>query len=112
MFSSGNGSRRGGPDDEDDLGHQGMAIELIDAFAEHDATCLAALDAPGRADQLQARQALYNDVDRVWEDAKARGVESATHPLWSVVAGLRDLTNALLEQAMQAQTAAGEADAL
>jgi hypothetical protein len=99
------------PDDED-LGHQGMAIELIDAFAEYDAAGLAELDAVGRAEQLQARHVLYNYVDRIWEDAKARGLEPASHPEWSVVAGLRDVTNALLEQAMQAQTVAGDDDAL
>ncbi|WP_148272432.1 hypothetical protein [Micromonospora maris] len=58
-------------DVDDDLDHQGMAIELIDAFAERDAAGLAALDAAGRAAQVQARQALYDYVDRIWEDAKA-----------------------------------------
>ncbi|WP_281905511.1 hypothetical protein [Phytohabitans aurantiacus] len=49
--------------DDDTLHHQGMAIELIDAFAEHDATGLARLAPAGRAAQLQARQALYDYVD-------------------------------------------------
>lgn len=89
-----------------------MAIDLIDAFAERDAAGLAALDAAGRAAQLQARQALYDYVDRIWEGAKARGLEPATSPEWNVVAGLRDLTSALMEQAMQAQSTAGDEDAL
>ncbi|MFI7510658.1 hypothetical protein ACIBSS_27955 [Micromonospora aurantiaca] len=93
---------------DDELDHQGMAIELIDAFAEHDAAGLAALDAAGRAAQVQARQALYDYVDRIWEDAKARGLDPAVRPGWNVVAGLRDLTNALVEQAGQAQADAGE----
>ncbi|KAB1116735.1 hypothetical protein F6X54_10655 [Micromonospora aurantiaca] len=93
---------------DDELDHQGMAIELIDAFAEHDAAGLAALDAAGRAAQVQARQALYDYVDRIWEDAKARGLDPAVRPDWNVVAGLRDLTNALVEQAVQAQADAGE----
>ncbi|RBJ11064.1 hypothetical protein DRA43_01520 [Micromonospora provocatoris] len=93
---------------DDELDHQGMAIELIDAFAEHDAAGLAALDAAGRAAQVQARQALYDYVDRIWEDAKARGLDPAVRPDWNVVAGLRDLTNALVEQAAQAQADAGE----
>jgi hypothetical protein len=42
----------------------------------------------------------------MWEDAKANGVEPATHPEWCVVAGLRDLTSALVEQAMKAQSEA------
>lgn len=85
-----------------------MAIELIDAFVERDAAGLAALDAAGRAEQVQARQALYDYVDRIWEDAKARGLDPAVRPDWNVVAGLRDLTNALVEQAGQAQADAGE----
>jgi hypothetical protein len=113
VFSRGDGScRPAGPGGDDALDHQGMAIELIDAFAERDATGLAALDAAGRAAQLQARQALYDYVDRIWEDAKARGLDPATRPKWNVVAGLRDLTNALMEQAMQTQSEAGDEDAL
>ncbi|MEV4830624.1 hypothetical protein AB0K25_20175 [Micromonospora sp. NPDC049257] len=95
-------------DGDDELDHQGMAIELIDAFAERDAAGLATLDAAGRAAQAQARQALYDYVDRIWEDAKARGLDPAVRPDWNAVAGLRDLTNALVEQAGQAQADAGE----
>ncbi|GAB3866247.1 hypothetical protein GCM10029963_78320 [Micromonospora andamanensis] len=89
---------------DDDLDHQGMAIELINAFTERDAAGLAALDAAGRA----SRQALYDYVDRIWEGAKARGLDPAVRPDWNVVAGLRDLTNALVEQAWQAQADASE----
>jgi len=92
----------------EELDHQGMAIELIDAFAERDAAGLAALDAAGRAAQVHARQAMYDYVDRIWEDAKARGLDPAVRPEWNVVAGLRDLTNALVDQAGQAQADAGE----
>ncbi|WP_433121958.1 hypothetical protein [Micromonospora sp. CA-246542] len=92
-------------DVDGELDHQGMAIELIDAFAERDAAGLAALDAAGRAAQVQARQALYDYVDRIWEDAK---VNSAARPDWNAVAGLGDLTNALVEQAGQAQADVGE----
>ncbi|MFG1892099.1 hypothetical protein ACGFIR_30065 [Micromonospora sp. NPDC049051] len=95
-------------DVDDELDHQGMAIKLIDAFAEHDAAGLAALDAAGRAAQVQARQALYDYVDRIWEAAKARGLDPAVRPDWNAVAGLRDLTNALVQQAGQAQADAGE----
>ncbi|MFG3553863.1 hypothetical protein ACGGAQ_05685 [Micromonospora sp. NPDC047557] len=95
-------------DVDDELDRQGMAIELIDVFAERDAAGLAALDAAGRAAQVQSRQALYDYVDRIWEDAKARGLDPAVRPDWNVVAGLRDLTNALVEQAGQAQADAGE----
>ncbi|MHA6631834.1 hypothetical protein ACU61A_40930 [Pseudonocardia sichuanensis] len=110
--SHGNGSE--GPVELDDtsLDHQDMAIEMIDAFTDHDTTGLAALDASGRAEQLQARQALYSYVDRIWEHAKASGLDPATRPEWSVVAGMRDLTNALVEQTVQAQSDAGDPDGL
>lgn len=97
-------------DVDDELDHQGMAIELIDAFAEHDATGLAALDEAGRAAQLQARQALYDYVDAIWEGAKARDLDPAVRPEWNAVAGLRDLATALVEQASQAQVEAGDED--
>jgi len=97
-------------DVDDELDHQGMAIELIDAFAEHDAIGLAGLDAAGRQAQLRARQTFYDYVDRIWEGAKARGLDPASLPEWNAVAGLRDLANALLEQASQAQTDAGDDD--
>lgn len=98
-------------DDEPD-DHQAMAIELIDAFAEHDQTGLAALDAAGRAAQHAARQALYDYIDGMWEGAKAQGLDPATLPEWSVVAGLRDLTSSLVDQAFQAQVEAGEQERL
>lgn len=96
--------------DDDALDHQGMAIELIDAFADHDAHALAVLDAAGRAEQLHARQVLYDYVDRMWERAKAHGLDPAVQPDWNVVAGLRDLTNALVEQAGQADADADDND--
>jgi hypothetical protein len=96
--------------DDETLDHQGMAIELIDAFIERDLAGLAGLDAAGRAAQLRARQAVCAYVDEVWEGAKARGLNPATDPEWNAVAGLRDLTNALVDQASQAQTEAGDDD--
>jgi hypothetical protein len=97
--------------DDDTLDHQGMAIELIDAFTDHDTRGLAALDAAGRSAQLRARQQVYDYIDRIWEDAKAEDLDPAIRPEWSVIAGLRDLTNALVEQASQAQFDAGDEDA-
>ena len=61
-----------------------MAIELIDAFAEQTWTGLAELDTAGRATQRQARQAVYEYVDEVREDAKACGVNPVTDPAWNV----------------------------
>ncbi|MGV9977051.1 hypothetical protein ACWDUH_05180 [Micromonospora wenchangensis] len=95
-------------DVDGELDHQGMAIELIDAFAARDAAGLATLDAAGRVVQAQVRQALYDYVDRMWEDAKAHSLDPDSQPDRQVVAGLRDLTNALVERAGQAQADAGE----
>jgi hypothetical protein len=108
LFSRGSGSHEPVRHDDDDSRHQFVAIELIDAFAEHDATGLAELDAVGRAEQLRARETLFNYIDRIWDDAKVRGLEPANRPEWSVVAGLRDLTTALVAQAEQAQSDAGD----
>jgi len=83
-----------------------MAIELIDAFAGHDATSLAGLGRSAGPSQLHARQAFYDYVDQIWEGAKARGLDPAVRPEWNTLAGLRDLANALVEQASQAQTEA------
>jgi hypothetical protein len=67
----------------------------------------------------RTQRALYDYVDRIREDANARGLDPASRPEWSVVAGLRGLTNArygriglvampyyllLVEQVTQAQT--------
>jgi hypothetical protein len=56
------------------------------------------------------RQALYDSIDRLWEGARARGLDPAVRPEWYAVAGLRDLTNALHEQANQAQAEARDED--
>ena len=90
--------------------HQTMAIALIDAFEPYDLAALAALTPAQRSAQLQARWALHEQVDAIWEDAKSHGVNPAILPEWSVVAGLRDLTAALHATTMQAQAEAGDED--
>jgi hypothetical protein len=110
VSSRGNGSASRVEPDNASPDHQDLAIELIDAFTDHDTTGLATLGASGRAAQLQARQALYDYVDQIWESAKDQGLDPANRQEWSVVTGLRDLANALVEQAVQAQTEAGDED--
>jgi hypothetical protein len=95
---------------DDELDHQDMALKLFDAFSKHDAAGLAALDAAGRVQQLRAREALYDYVDRIWESAKRRGLDPAVRPEWLAVAGLRDLTNALVDHVSEAQAEAGDED--
>jgi len=93
---------------EDDLDHQNMALEVSGAFEAHDAARLRTLTEAELKEQLRARQALYDYVTALWEDAKARGLDPATLPEWSVVAGMRDLTMGLVTQALGQATAEGE----
>lgn len=94
--------------ESEDMDHQQMAIELIDGITGHDAAGLDALDTAGRAEQLRARLALYSYVDEFWEKAKNDGLNPAIRPEWSAVAGLRDVTNALVMHVEEAQSRAGE----
>ena len=94
--------------DYDPAEHQSMAIALADAFDAYDRTALAALAPAQRAEQMEARWALYQYIDAIWEDAKHRGLNPAEDPEWQVIAGLRDLTDALHGQAIQVQADAGD----
>jgi hypothetical protein len=90
-------------DDDDSLDPQGMALELIDTIHDQDLAGLANLTPEQRADQARARKALYEYVDAVWEDAKCRGLNPGGDPAWSGWAGLRDLTLALMTEALELQ---------
>ena len=92
-------------------------IDVLDAFEVHDGAALAKLTAQERADQLRARQVLEAYLTAVWEAPKQRAVREghdpddahpANDPAFSCVAGLLDLTHALVAQAEQAQDAAGD----
>lgn len=88
------------PDHEtDDLDHQDMALEVIDAFTAIDDEGLAALGDTDLAAQVRARKVLYDYVDRLWENAKKAGLNPAVRPEWNVVAGMRDLTENLWTRA-------------
>jgi len=89
---------------DDDLAlaqHQAAVMALLDDLDRHDRDGLAALTVEQRQAQLLARQELYRFVDRIWEDAKARGLNPAMRPEWSSWAALRDLTGALVAHAEQ-----------
>jgi hypothetical protein len=92
-------------DDDDSLDPQGMAIELIDAFHDLDTAHLAGLSPAARATQVQARRQVHEYVDAMWESAKRRGLNPATSPDWSGVAGMRDLSMALWLRAQEAAAA-------
>jgi hypothetical protein len=90
--------------DDDKLDHQGMAIELIDAFHDHDTAALAELSPAEREAQYQARWTLYQYIDALWEGAKERGLNPAILPDWKGVAGMRDIANTLWMRADEART--------
>jgi hypothetical protein len=90
------------------LDFESAAMDIIDAFADIDTAALATLDASGRNEQLHARQALDDYIDRLWEDANARRLYRTHEAEWKIITCLRDVTNALREQAAQAQLDADE----
>jgi hypothetical protein len=81
---------------------QFAAMDLVDAFAEHDRAALARMTADQLAEQLAARRAFYDYVDEIWEAPKRAGASPANDPRFDVVAGLRDLADALVAQADEA----------
>ncbi len=97
-------------DDEQGHEHQFAAIEILNAFHDHDEKALTELNAHGRAEQLEARQVFYDYVDAIWEQAKGAGLSPADLPEFDAVAALRDLAAELVSNAEQARANAGEDD--
>jgi hypothetical protein len=89
-------------DDTEELDHQQMAIELCDGFTPHDVIGLGELDREALVAQYEARQALFDYVDALWDKAKTDGRDPANDPQFSAVAGLRDLAQELLSNAENA----------
>ncbi len=93
---------------EEGLRHQMAAIDLLNAFHEHDMAALAGLSTAQRGEQFAARQRLCHYVDAIWDGAKARGLSPADLPEYNAVAAMRDLANELVDHAVQARLDAGE----
>ncbi|MEO6089761.1 MAG: hypothetical protein ABIQ18_42305 [Umezawaea sp.] len=89
-------------DEDDELDAQQMAIELCDGFTPHDVIGLGELDREALVGQYEARQALFDYVDALWDKAKDDGHDPANDPRFSAVAGLRDLAQELLSNAENA----------
>jgi hypothetical protein len=95
---------------------QEKAIDLADAFHDADRGGLERLDADGRAEQERLRTAFYLCVDSLWDHAKARAraeagdpeYDTARHPAYSGVAGMRDLAAELVATVHEVQVSAGE----
>lgn len=73
-----------------------MAVELCDGFTPLDQVALAALEPDGLVAQYEARLALYEYVDAMWDQAKADGHDPANNSRYGAVVALRDLTGELL----------------
>jgi hypothetical protein len=89
-------------DDDEKPDAQQKAIELCDGFTPHDVIGLGALDQEALVGQYEARQALFDYVDALWDKAKADGRDPANDQRFSAVAGLRDLAQELLSNAENA----------
>jgi hypothetical protein len=95
--------------DRDQITDQFKAIDLADGFHDQDVAALARLTAPGRAEQIRAREQIYRYVDAIWDHIKASrpgGGDLASDPAYSAVAGMRDLLNEMYSNAHDA--AAGD----
>ena len=88
-----------GVDEDEELDPQQMAIELCDGFTSHDHIGLGELSPDALVAQYEARQALFDYVDALWDKAKNDGRDPANDPQFSAVAGLRDLAAELLANA-------------
>lgn len=97
----GNG-KDAGVDEDEVLDPQQMAIEVCNGFTPHDLIALGELSPDALVGQYEARQALFDYVDAMWDKAKADGRQPADDPLFSAVAGLRDLAAELLSNAENA----------
>jgi hypothetical protein len=88
--------------DDTERDHQSMAIELCDGFTPHDQAHLATLSLAERQAQHEARQALYEYVDAMWDGLKEAGLEPANDPRFAAVAGMRDLAGELVSSVVEA----------
>lgn len=79
-----------------------MAIELCDGFTLHDVIALGELSPDALVAQYEARQALFDYIDAMWDKAKNDGHDPANEQRFSAIAGLRDLAAELLANAENA----------
>jgi len=98
----------GDQDENEDHDLQFAAIDIANAFHEHDMAALAHLDPAQRAEQARARRTLWLYVDAMWDSFKAAGLSPADLPQYDSVAALRDLAGELHSHATSAQADAGE----
>ena len=71
------------------------AQELIEAFASFDRARLTRMGESVGAEQLQARQLLYDYVDGLWQDVQRSGERPAVGQKYEAIAVVRELARAL-----------------
>jgi hypothetical protein len=76
--------------------------ELAEEFGPFDRARLAHSDAASRAEQLAARQLLYDYVNELWRDVERAGERPSVGEKYSAVASLRELLAALRGAAFEA----------
>jgi hypothetical protein len=72
-----------------------LTDELADLFEPFDRAGLDRCDETEREDQLQSRMALYEHTTRLWDEAKAAGLDPANNPELAIIGAMRDLAMAL-----------------
>lgn len=82
--------------------HQHLAHDLADAFGPFDRARLVRMSEAGRASQLDARQLLYDYIDRLWADIAQSGERPAVGQKYQAVAAMRELTGVLRATAFEA----------
>jgi hypothetical protein len=89
-------------DEREKLPPQQMAIELCDEFTPHDVIALGDLSPYALVAQYEARQALFDHIDAMWDKATNDSHDPANNPRFSAIAALRDLATELLTNAENA----------
>jgi hypothetical protein len=78
------------------------AHELVEAFDSFDRARLNRMDQRVQAEQLRARQLLYDYVDGLWQDVHRSGERPAVGEKYEAIAVVRELTRALRAVAFDA----------
>jgi hypothetical protein len=76
--------------------------DLIASFAALDRARLTRMDERARAEQLDARQALLDYLEALWQDVQRAGEHPDVGEKYRALAGVRELTRSLTAVAFDA----------
>jgi hypothetical protein len=77
-------------------------MEIVEAFASFDRARLTRMSESARADQLDARQLLYDYVEGLWQDVQRAGERQGVGEKYQAIALVRELTRAMRAVAFDA----------